>query len=56
MSYMEEHEPRKEQEPRFGRLLAVCVAVVVFCGVLVWFSGTYLQDCCSFEFFSRLGR
>jgi hypothetical protein len=38
--------PRKEIQPRFGRLLAVCALAVVFCGVLVWFAGTYLVDCC----------
>lgn len=56
MSDTEQHEQSRHQEPRFGRLLAVCVAVVVFCGVLVWFSSTYLEDCCSFDFLSRLVR
>jgi hypothetical protein len=31
---------------RFGRLLAVCLLAIAFCGGLVWFSMTYLPDCC----------
>jgi len=31
---------------RFGRLLAICVLAVAFCGWLVWFALTYLPDCC----------
>ncbi|HQX59164.1 MAG TPA: hypothetical protein PLJ46_20800 [Burkholderiaceae bacterium] len=31
---------------RFGRLLAVCLLAVVFCGWLVWFALTYMPDCC----------
>jgi hypothetical protein len=34
------------QEPKFGRLLLVCLAVAVFCGFLVWFTSTYMADCC----------
>lgn len=30
--------------PKFGRLLAVLVAVVVFCGVLTWIMGTYFPN------------
>lgn len=57
MPFSENHEKRTaEQEPRFGRLLAVCIAAVIFCGALVWFAGTYLQDCCSFAWISQLGR
>ncbi|WP_394789796.1 hypothetical protein [Rhodoferax sp.] len=44
----EQNDPAtyKEIKPRFGRLLAVCVVAVLFCGGLVWFAGTYLLDCC----------
>lgn len=31
---------------RFGRLLAVCLLAIAFCGWLVWFALTYLPDCC----------
>ncbi len=34
------------KEPRFGRLLIVCLLAVAFCGGLVWFALTYLPDCC----------
>jgi membrane protein YqaA with SNARE-associated domain len=34
--------------PKFGRLLAVCVAAAVFCGVLTWVMGTYFPDFPSF--------
>ncbi len=39
-------QERKEYQPRFGRLLAVCALAVAFCGFLVWFASTYLRDCC----------
>lgn len=44
-------EPAKMTPPparplRFGRLLAVCLLAVVFCGWLVWFALTYMPDCC----------
>jgi hypothetical protein len=48
--------PPSDSTPRFGRLLLVCFAAVLFCGVLVWFVGNYLQDCCTFDFFTKLGR
>ncbi len=41
-----EPTPRKEYQPRFGRLLLVCALSVIFCGWLVWFASTYLPDCC----------
>jgi hypothetical protein len=31
---------------RFGRLLAICLLAILFCGWLVWFAMTYLPDCC----------
>lgn len=30
--------------PKFGRLLAVCVAAVAFCGLLTWLMATYFPD------------
>ncbi len=30
--------------PKFGRLLVVLVAAVVFCGVLTWVMGTFFPD------------
>jgi hypothetical protein len=33
-------------EPSFGILLLVCLAVAIFSGVMVWFASTYLTDCC----------
>jgi hypothetical protein len=32
--------------PKFGILLLVCLAVAIFCGIMVWFASTYLTDCC----------
>lgn len=54
MSQFEQQKRPKEQQPRFGRLLAICVAAVLFCGLLVWLSGMYLQDCCTLGFLDRL--
>ena len=39
-------DEQPEQQPRFGRLLVVCLLAVAFCGWLVWFSINYLSDCC----------
>ena len=30
--------------PKFGRLLMVLLAAVVFCGVLTWVMGTFFPD------------
>ena len=38
--------PAPPRALRFGRLLLVCLAAIAFCGGLVWFSLTYLPDCC----------
>jgi hypothetical protein len=38
--------PPPDRPLRFGRLLAVCLLAVAFCGWLVWFALTYLPDCC----------
>ncbi len=39
------HDTKKDDgSPKFGRLLAVLVAVVVFCGLLTWVMGTYFRD------------
>ena len=32
---------KDDGSPKFGRLLIVLVAVVVFCAVLTWVMGTY---------------
>ena len=45
-SQMNNDHPIKEIKPRFGLLLVVCFAAVIFCGILVWFASTYLLDCC----------
>jgi len=39
--------PADRAPPRFGVLLLVCAAAVLFCGALVWFASTYLRDCCA---------
>ncbi|MES2071730.1 MAG: hypothetical protein V4488_15350 [Pseudomonadota bacterium] len=44
----------KEKMPRFGRLLVVCIAVIVFCVVMVWVNESYLSDCCSLGFLDKL--
>lgn len=54
MADTDEDKQVEEQEPRFGRLLGVCVAAVLFCGLLVWIAGTFLSDCCTFGFLERL--
>ena len=49
-----ERDDDSRDSPRFGRLVLVCLASVLFCGVLVWFMTSHLQDCCSTEFLDRL--
>lgn len=40
-----DHDTKKAQDsPRFGRLLLVLVAAVVFCGVLTYVMGTWFPD------------
>ena len=46
MTTPDKEEPVKEIIPRFGLLVAVCFASLIFCGFLVWFASTYLRDCC----------
>lgn len=42
---MTTNDTRKDNDsPKFGRLLLVLIAVVVFCGVLTWLMGTYFPD------------
>jgi hypothetical protein len=39
------HDTKKDDgSPKFGRLLAVLVAAVVFCGLLTWMMGTFFPD------------
>ena len=35
---------KDDGSPKFGRLLLVLVAAVVFCGLLTWVMGTYFPD------------
>ena len=46
------HNARSD-DPKFGRLLAVCGLAVVFCGVLVWLMADVFTECCDL---SGLGR
>ncbi|MFC0135107.1 hypothetical protein [Massilia eurypsychrophila] len=40
-----DHDTKKDDgSPKFGRLLAVLVAAVVFCGLLTWMMGTFFPD------------
>jgi hypothetical protein len=36
--------PGDDGTPKFGRLLAVCVAAVAFCGLLTYVMATYFPD------------
>ena len=36
----------KEREPRFLLLVIVCLAVVLLCGFLAWFTSTFMSNCC----------
>lgn len=40
--------------PRMLRLVLVCIAVWIFCGVLTWFAFAYLGQCCDMSGFSKL--
>lgn len=40
-------------EPRFGRLLVVCLASVVLCGFLVWLMGDVFTNCCDLSWLGR---
>ena len=46
MTTEKQPDPIQTHTPRFGRLLVVLFAAIFFCGWLVWFSSTYLLDCC----------
>ncbi|MES2127627.1 MAG: hypothetical protein V4463_10170 [Pseudomonadota bacterium] len=35
---------KDEGSPKFGRLLLVCLAAVIFCALLTWVMGTYFPD------------
>jgi hypothetical protein len=35
---------KDDGSPKFGRLLLVLVAAVVFCGLLTWVMGTYFPN------------
>ena len=35
---------KDDGSPKFGKLLLVLVAAVVFCGVLTWVMGTYFPN------------
>ena len=39
--------------PRFGRLFAVCLVALVFCGFLVWLMGERFSDCCDLSWLKR---
>lgn len=42
--------------PKFGRLLAVCGFAVLFCGVLVWLMADVFADCCDLSWLGRIFR
>jgi len=46
MNNPKDTDQTKALQPRFGRLLVVCMLAVLFCGWLVWFATNYLSDCC----------
>jgi hypothetical protein len=53
MNDAEKVHAQKELTPRFGWLLAVCFAAVIFCGGLVWLMGEMYSDCCDLSWLSR---
>ena len=42
--WMKHHTKKEADSPQFGRLLAVCVLAVAFCGLLTWVMATYFPD------------
>ncbi|WP_170211596.1 hypothetical protein [Rhodoferax bucti] len=42
--------------PKFGRLLAVCGFAVLFCGMLVWLMADVFTDCCDLSWLGRIFR
>lgn len=56
MSETQDPNPRKEITPRFGRLLLVCGAAVIFCGLLVWLMGDLFSECCDLSWIGRFIR
>jgi len=47
------HNARSD-DPKFGRLLAVCGLAVVFCGVLVWLMADVFTECCDLSWLGRI--
>jgi hypothetical protein len=43
----------KDIIPRFGRLVFVCFAALIFCGILVWLMGDRFADCCDLSWLGR---
>lgn len=56
MSQPPEDPEKRPAVPRMFRLVLVCIAVWIFCGVLTWFAFAYLGDCCDISMFSKLFR
>lgn len=53
MNDVEKSTAPQELTPHFGRLLLVCLAAIILCGLLVLLMSDQFADCCDLSWLSR---